>query len=111
MGFLDILLYRHARTRSGPHPEDDDLKDVVGLTIGSTTFSITDPTPNAASVRVRPPAAPGSTPRSTVWASPASTTNAWSFWPSSATAIARFAICPKRRASSRHGGSAFSLRR
>ena len=32
MGFLDILLDRHASPRSGPHPEDDDLKDVVGLT-------------------------------------------------------------------------------
>ena len=32
MGFLDILLDRNAPRRSHPRPEDDDLKDVVGLT-------------------------------------------------------------------------------
>jgi hypothetical protein len=32
MGFLDILLDRHAPPQSRPRPEDGDLKDVVGLT-------------------------------------------------------------------------------
>jgi|tagenome__1003787_1003787.scaffolds.fasta_scaffold18678005_2 hypothetical protein len=32
MGFLDILLDRHPPPRSRMRPEDDDLKDVVGLT-------------------------------------------------------------------------------
>jgi hypothetical protein len=32
MGFLDLLLDRNPSTRSGPHPEDSDLRDVIGLT-------------------------------------------------------------------------------
>jgi hypothetical protein len=32
MGFLDLLLDRHAKPRTSPQPEDADLRDVVGLT-------------------------------------------------------------------------------
>jgi hypothetical protein len=34
MGFLDLLLDRHAKPRTRPQPEDADLRDVVRLTDG-----------------------------------------------------------------------------